>query len=161
MRLNSSKTTGRQTGHKNPTNRWARGRRKGTWCRSAKLQCPGLLKVENRSRSLANSSMLTHQDQNCILSAEGRNNRKSAGPFSQENEYMGINFCHLPSTFFATDNSHSHFEQQRNSHHKKMALILHILKSFQEKKCSASKWKCLSMMLIRHFAASLPHLENR
>lgn len=63
--------------------------------------------------------MFTHQDQNGILSAKGGNNRKSAGPFSQEDEYMGINFCHLPSTFFTTDNSHSHFEQQRNSSKKK------------------------------------------
>jgi len=47
MRLNSSKTTGRQTGHANPTNRWTGGRRKGTECRSVKLQCPGLLKAEN------------------------------------------------------------------------------------------------------------------
>lgn len=47
MRLNSSKTTGRQTGHENPTNRWTGGRRKGTEHRSAKLQCPGHLKVEN------------------------------------------------------------------------------------------------------------------
>lgn len=47
MRLNSSKTTGTQTGHGNPTNRWTGGRRKGTEYRSVKLQCPGLLKVEN------------------------------------------------------------------------------------------------------------------
>jgi len=106
------------------------------------------------SWSLANSSVSTRQGQNGILSGKGGNNRKAAGRFSQEDKYMGINFCHLPSTFFTTDNSHSHFKQQRNSHHKKMALILHILKSFQEK-CSASKWKCPSMMLIRYFAASV------
>lgn len=47
MRLNSSKTTGRQTGHENPTNRWTGGRQKGTEYRSVKLQCPGLLKAEN------------------------------------------------------------------------------------------------------------------
>lgn len=112
------------------------------------------------SRSLANSSVFTHQVQNSILSAEGGNNRKSAGPFSQEDKYMGINFCHLPSTFLHYwQFSFSLWATEKQSH-TQMALILHILKSFQEK-CSASKWKYPSMTLIRYFATVLFHLGRR
>lgn len=114
------------------------------------------------SCSLAKSSVFTHQDQNSISSAEGGNNGKSAWPFSQNDEYMGINFCHLPSTFFRYwQFSFSLWATEKQSpQKKKMALILHILKSFQEK-CSASKWKCPSMMLIRYFATLLSHLGRR
>lgn len=165
MKLISSKTTGRQTGHENPTNRWKGGRQKGTKYRTVKLQCPGLLKTENMrfaGAALLQIPVFTHQVQNSILSAEGGNNRKSAGPFSQEDKYMGINFCHLPSTFLHYwQFSFSLWATEKQSHtHTQMALILHILKSFQEK-CSASKWKCPSMTLIRYFATMLFHLGRR
>lgn len=120
MKLISSKTTGRQTGHENPTNRWKGGRQKGTKYRTVKLQCPGLLKTENMrfaGAALLQIPVCLHiRSRTVFYQLREETTGSLPDPFPRKTSIWELTSVICPQPFYTTDNSHSHFEQQRNSH---------------------------------------------
>lgn len=143
MRLNSSKTTGRQTGHENPTNRWEGGRRKGTEYRTVKLQCLGLLKTENMrfaGAALLQIPVCLHIKTRTVFYQLREGTTGSLlDPFPRKMNIWELTSVICPQPFLLlTILILTLSNRETVTTQKKMALILHILKSFQEK-CSASK----------------------